>query len=130
MKGGGNNFGIVTRFTFAAYKAPKVSTIFQVQTEEAIDEYITAIANFANYHEDIDTGAGGIFIFGNVPSPNKLHGLGPGTIFRVMAAQIGETKKPDVFKNFTDLPNVFSSTAVSSLAEWVLPFDSPYQQGR
>ncbi|KAG4433869.1 hypothetical protein IFR05_010655 [Cadophora sp. M221] len=95
LKGGGNNFGIVTKFTFATYRAPKVSTGFQLHTEEVVDEYITAVANFASYHKEIDTGAGGIFV---------------GVYVKVRTVQIGKVEKPSVFENFTALPSAIVSS--------------------
>ncbi|KAL2063148.1 hypothetical protein VTL71DRAFT_6220 [Oculimacula yallundae] len=131
LKGGGNNFGIVTKFTLAAYKAPKVATGFSYHTEEAVDDYITAVANFANYHEDVDTGAGGIFILLVMPSKIESRNLEKGVSIMIRTIQVGEVEKPPVFQNFTALPNsIFSTYAVSSLAEYVEPLDSEYQAGR
>ncbi|PVH79915.1 FAD binding domain protein [Cadophora sp. DSE1049] len=129
LKGGGNNFGIVTKFTFAAYKAPKVSTGLAFHTEADVDQYITALANFANHHEEIDSGAGGIFVLLVVPQKSESQPLQQGVTVMVRTVQIGEVEKPAVFENFTALPNVFSQYAVSSLAEFVEPLDSAYQAG-
>lgn len=130
LKGGGNNFGIVTKFTFAAYKAPKVSTGLAIHTEADVDKYITALADFANHHEEIDSGAGGIFVLLVVPGKPESQADQQGVTVMMRTVQIGDVENPAAFKNFTALPNVFSQYTVSSLAQYVEPLDSAYQAGR
>jgi FAD/FMN-containing dehydrogenase len=47
LKGGGSNFSIVTKFTFATYEAPAVSTAIQAFTEAAVPAFITAVSDLA-----------------------------------------------------------------------------------
>src|SRR3954468_25052229 len=67
MKGGGSNFGIVTKFKFATYKIPQVSTTIQMFDEDAVPAYISAVTDLANYQDDVDTAAGGIFTISYAP---------------------------------------------------------------
>tara|TARA_R110002060_G_scaffold1307_2_gene2706 strand:- start:170 stop:625 length:456 start_codon:yes stop_codon:yes gene_type:complete len=130
LKGGGNNFGIVTKFTLAAYKAPKVSAGLAIHTEADVDKYITALADFANHHEEIDSGAGGIFVLLVIPGKPETQAVQQGVTVMVRTVQIGDVVNPAVFENFTSLPHVFSQYTVSSLAQYVEPLDSAYQAGR
>jgi len=120
MKGGGSNFGIVTKFTFATYKVPSVSTAIQIFTEDSIPAYITAIANLANYQDQVDTAAGGIFTFGYTPSTGAVQA-------QFLGVQAGSTVKPAVFSNITAIPSVFSVYNVTTLAQWSSTLDTPYQ---
>jgi FAD/FMN-containing dehydrogenase len=123
VKGGGNNFGIVTKFTFATYKAPLISTGVQIYLESGVPAFITAIANLANYQETVDVGAGGIFTIGYDPAS--------GTVTpRFVGVQIGSSVKPPVFNNFTSIPSVFSDFNVTTLAQWASTLETPYQEAR
>jgi FAD/FMN-containing dehydrogenase len=123
MKGGGSNFGIVTKFTFATYKMPNVSTAIQLFTEDAIPAYISAVTNLANYQDQVDTGAGGIFTITSTPSTDTLNAL-------FLGVQAGSTIKPPVFSNFTTIPSAFSSYNVTTLAYWSSTLDTPFQASR
>lgn len=123
MKGGGSNFGIVTKFTFATYKVPSISTAIQIFPESSVSEYITAIANLANYQDQVDTGAGGVFTIGYNPSTNVVRP-------QFLGVQAGSTIKPAVFSNITAIPSVYSSHNVTTLAYWSSTLDTPYQTSR
>lgn len=47
LKGGGNNYGIVTKFTLATYHAPSISTAVQVFAQNEIPQFIEAIHDLA-----------------------------------------------------------------------------------
>lgn len=123
MKGGGNNFGIVTKFTYAAYKVPTISTAIQIFGEDEVQAYISAVANLANYQDTVDTGAGGIFTIGYTPSTGAVSP-------QFLGVQAGSTVKPAVFDNFTAIPSEFSSYNVTTLAYWSSTLDTPYQVSR
>lgn len=123
MKGGGSNFGIVTKFVFATYKVPTVSTAIQVFLEPSLPAYITAVANLAKYQDQVDTGAGGVFSIGYTPSTRAVQA-------QFLGVQAGSTIKPAVFSNFTAIPSVVSSYNVTTLAYWSSTLDTPYQTSR
>lgn len=123
MKGGGSNFGIVTKFTFATYKIPTISTAIQIFTEDAVPAYISAVSDLANYQDQVDTGAGGIFTISSTPSTGAISP-------QFLGVQAGNTTQPTVFKNFTAIPSAFSSYNVTTLAYWSSTLDTPYQTSR
>lgn len=123
MKGGGNNFGVVTKFIYKTYQVPKISTAIMVYGEEAVPDYLDAVANLANYQETVDVGAGGIFTIGYTPSTGVVSP-------QFLGVQAGSTIKPAVFNNFTAIPSLVSSFNVTTLAYWSSTLDSPYQTNR
>jgi len=122
LKGGGSNFGIVTKFTFATYEAPLVSTMIGYFGEPTVPEFIQAVYDLAIYQDQVDTGAGGVFYVGYAAAT----GMQPLTL----AAQIGNETKPAVFENFTAIPSEFSSYNVMTLAQWTGSLDTPFQASR
>lgn len=123
MKGGGNNFGIVTKFTFQTYKIPAISTATLVYSEAAVPAYISAVSNLANYQDQVDTGAGGIFTISSVPSTGAISPT-------FLGVQAGNKVQPAVFNNFTAIPSLYASYNVTTLAYWSSTLDTPYQQSR
>jgi FAD/FMN-containing dehydrogenase len=73
MKGFGSSFGIVTKFNFAAYSIPKISTTLGSFTEDMIPQFIGAATSIANYQEDYDTAAGSILTITATPSTGALN---------------------------------------------------------
>jgi FAD/FMN-containing dehydrogenase len=134
LKGGGNNFGIVTKLTLAAYKTPKVSTSLQYRVGNAsVKAYLTAAVNYALHHEKEDIGSGGIFSSLNIPTASPSNGVtSPILLLRFEGATIGDvSKSPKVFRNVTKVPGILSdSRNISSLAEYFRPQPSTLQAGR
>jgi len=72
MKGFGSGFGIVTKFIFAAYSIPMISTTLGFFTEDMIPQFIGAATSMANYQEDYDTAAGSILTINTTPSTGAV----------------------------------------------------------
>ena len=123
MKGGGSNFGIVTKFTFATYDVPKVSTAIQIFLEPSVPAYISAVVNLAKYQDQVDTGAGGVFSTGFTPSTGAVQA-------QFLGVQAGNQVKPEVFANFTSIPSAIAVHNVTTLAAWSATLDTPYQTKR
>jgi hypothetical protein len=113
----------VTKFTYAAYNIPQISTAIQIFTEDAVPAYVSAVSDLANYQETVDTGAGGIFTIGYTPSTGAVSP-------QFLGVQAGSAIKPAVFDNFTAIPSAYSSYNVTTLAYWSSTLDTPYQVSR
>lgn len=124
LKGGGNNFGIVTKFTFITYDVPTISTAIMIFTSpDIVPAYIEACVNLANYQDQVDTGAGGIFTITHTPSTGAV-------TTQFLGVQAGDTLQPAVFANFTAIPAPLALYNVTTLAVWSSTLDTPYQVSR
>ena len=123
LKGGGNNFGIVTKFTFSTYSAPNISTTLSGFAQPHIPQFIGAIADLALYQDQVDTGAGGIFIINWNRAANSFTG-------NMMAVQIGSVEQPEVYANFSATPSEYSIYNITTLAQWSSTLDTAYQEDR
>lgn len=60
LKGGANNFGIVTKFVFKTYAIPHVSSTIQEFNESGICDFITAATNLAKLDDKDPIASGGV----------------------------------------------------------------------
>lgn len=122
LKGGSNNFGIVTTFTYATISVPAISSAIIVYTEDVAPQFVSAIADFANYQPDVDLDAGGIF--------DTTYTTSGGYSPTLLGVKIGDELEPEIFANFSAIPNELASYNITNLADWAAMFDTPYQQQR
>lgn len=126
LKGGSNNFGIVTKFTYQTYEVPTVSTLSAYYLDPALSTYSKAIDDLALFEEVETTAAGGIFtIFYNATSDSS--------IFITLGVQAGSTTPPSYFANFSAIPAAYtlqSVTNVTTLAQVSYILNQPEQQSR
>jgi FAD/FMN-containing dehydrogenase len=119
LKGGGNNYGIVTAFTLNTFSAPQISTTIQSIAQPNIPQFIGAIADLALYQDTVDEAAGGIFIvLWSGLATNAFTGT-------FLGVQVGNVENPPVFHNFSVIPSEFAVYNTTTLAQWSSTLDTP-----
>ena len=125
LKGGSNNFGIVTKFTYKTFDVPVVSTQFSIYAEAALPAFSKGIAGLGQTDDANPIGAGGTFsLLCNVTG-------GPG-LLQMLGVQEGATTSQ--FANFSSIPaeatllNVNNVTTLAQ-ASTILSL-IPYQASR
>ncbi|KAI0890522.1 FAD-binding domain-containing protein [Annulohypoxylon maeteangense] len=116
LKGGHNNFGIVTRFDMQTFKAHDIwdgsSIISPTYTDEAIDAYVDfskKLAKNANSHATM--------MFAFVPYAQEH-------IINVVFTSLDGVENPETFQNFLRIPGQQEkkmTTVATKVAEFLLP---------
>ncbi|KAI9648725.1 hypothetical protein NHQ30_003365 [Ciborinia camelliae] len=122
LKGGANNFGVVTKFTLKTHAIPLVSTTIQLFNESAVESFLQATCDLAS-NNDPSIAAGAVITI----SYNITAGAVSASLFGVQA---GTESPPSRFANFTAIPSVQTFNNVSSMAVWAKPLDTPLQMFR
>ncbi|KAJ5295011.1 hypothetical protein N7508_009832 [Penicillium antarcticum] len=123
LKGGANNFGIITRFELKTFNVPKVSTTIQIFNETHIPEYLAAVCDAAKLNEVDPIAAGMIATI----SYNATTKIAQGSLLGV---QEGVSNPPTEFANFTKIPAVQRTHNVTTMKPWANQLDSPKQMFR
>lgn len=123
LKGGANNFGLVTKFTLKTYHMPKVSTTIQKFNESGVYDFIDAAVAMARLDEHHTIAAGGILtVHYNVTT--KVVSAS------VMGVQEGVSKPPSQFANFTAIDGPIKRHNVTTMRDWTEEKESPNQLAR
>ncbi|KAB8305188.1 hypothetical protein EYC80_004478 [Monilinia laxa] len=122
LKGGANNFGVVTKFTLKTHAIPLVSTTIQAYNESGVEAFLHATCNLAA-NNDPSIAAGAV----TSVSYNVTTGFVSATL---LGAQAGAESPPSRFANFTAIPSLRAINKVSSLASFASKLDSPLQYFR
>lgn len=123
LKGGANNYGIVTKFELKTYAVPKVSTTIQVFNETNIPHFLSAVCEAAKL-DDKDPIAAGMIATVTYNATTKL---AQGS---VLGVQEGVSSPPSQFANFTKIPAVQRINNVTTMKPWADTLDSPKQTMR
>ncbi|KAI8217144.1 hypothetical protein K4K54_011939 [Colletotrichum sp. SAR 10_86] len=122
LKGGANNFGVVTRFIFKTLPIPKISTTLQVFNESVIREFIDATVDLAK-HQNPEIGAGSIITITYNTTTKSISAV-------LRGVQEGTESPPSSFQRFSDLPSVLTQNVVQRPLDWHAQLDSPFQMFR
>lgn len=126
LKGGSNNFGIVTKLTYQTYEVPTVSTLSAFYLDPALPTYSKAIDDLACFEEVETTPAGGIFsLFYDATTDSS--------IFITLGVQAGSENPPSYFSNFSAIPAAYtlqSVTNVTTVAQASYILNQPEQEFR
>ncbi|SPJ83619.1 related to FAD-binding oxidoreductase [Fusarium torulosum] len=123
LRGGALNYGIVTMFEFKTFKAPLVTSTFQIFPESSAIDYIKAACDMV-ISDDGSVGAGAVFNINYNATTKKATP-------QVFGLQEGTKSPPSRFANFTSIPNAVSRVHnVTTPVEWHSKLDSPNQMFR
>jgi FAD/FMN-containing dehydrogenase len=123
LKGGANNFGIVTKFTLKTYDMPKVSTTIQLYNESGIPDFLSAVCNAANL-DDEDPIAAGMIATVAYNTSTKVASAS------LLGVQEGTNSPPSQFANFSSIPATTRVNKVQTVKQWAAVLDSPKQMFR
>lgn len=123
LKGGANNFGIVTKFELKTFAIPKVSTTIQVFNETNIPQYLSAVCEAAKLDDKDPIAAGMIATIAYNATTKVAQGS-------VLGVQEGVSSPPSQFANFTKIPAVQRIHNVTTIKPWANALDSPKQMFR
>ncbi|KAH6648046.1 FAD binding domain protein [Truncatella angustata] len=122
LKGGANNFGIVTKFTMKAYRIPFLSTTIQNFNESNVEDFIAATADLAaNNPADIAAGA---VISIQYNATTKV------VAASVLGVEESLVSPPQRFANFSAIPSTLAINNVTTPTQWHSQFDTPNQMFR
>ena len=122
LKGGANNFGIVTSFTLQTFKVPKVSATFQEFDESAVEAFLKATCDLSRA-DDATIAAGSIIDIAYNVTTKTISPI-------LLGVQAGTENPPSRFANFSAIPPVDRFYNVTTLAQWSSTLDTPFQESR
>ncbi|KAF4237421.1 hypothetical protein CNMCM8980_005501 [Aspergillus fumigatiaffinis] len=123
LKGGANNFGIVTKFTLKMFAIPKISTTIQSFNESGIYDYITALCDLVKLDEPNAIAAGGVFTIG-YNATTKVSSAS------LIGVQEGVSRPPSQFANFTAIPGASKMHNVTTGKQFASGLITPNQMFR
>ncbi|PLB55787.1 putative FAD-binding oxidoreductase [Aspergillus steynii IBT 23096] len=123
LKGGANNFGLVTKFTLKTHHMPKVSTTIQTFNESGVYDFIDAAVAMSRLDEPHTIAAGGILTL-QYNATTKVVSAS------IMGVQEGVSKPPSQFANFTAIDGPIKMHNVTTMRQWTEDKETPNQMFR
>ncbi|KAJ8122831.1 hypothetical protein ONZ43_g1072 [Nemania bipapillata] len=122
LKGGGSNFGIVTKFTIKALPIASLSTTIQAFDESAVPAFINASCDLA-LNDGPDLAAGTVLSISVNTTTNAA-------IASLLGVQEGTESPPSRFANFSSIPALTVVNKVQPPLEWHSVLETPNQMFR
>lgn len=122
LKGGANNFGLVTNFKLQAFPMANVSITYQTYNESAIEDFIGATCDLVN-NDGPELAAGSVITIQYNATTKDV------TSF-IMGMQEGTESPPSRFEAFSKIPSTSTMNAVMTPKQWHAGLDTPNQMFR
>ncbi|KAJ5536570.1 hypothetical protein N7513_009756 [Penicillium frequentans] len=123
LKGGANNYGIVTKFTLKTYDMPKVSTTIQVFNESEIPKFLDAVCEAAKLDDENPIAAGMVATVQYNVTTKVIDAS-------LLGVQEGVSNPPSQFANFSAIPATTRINEVTTMKEWESVLETPKQMFR
>ncbi|KAJ5150790.1 uncharacterized protein N7500_010979 [Penicillium coprophilum] len=123
LKGGANNYGIVTKFTFKTYSMPQISTTIQIFNETSTPAFSQAICDWAVGNSDSPVAAGSVITMTYNTTTKQMSSS-------LLGVQAGISNPPSEFRNFTAIPGVSKTHNITTGKQWASNLDTPKQMFR
>ncbi|KAJ5689372.1 hypothetical protein N7462_003764 [Penicillium macrosclerotiorum] len=123
LKGGANNYGVVTKFELETYDIPKISTTIQLYNETSIPAFLTAVCEAAKLDDANPIAAGMVATVSYNATTKAISGS-------ILGVQEGISEPPSQFANFSAVPATTRINNVTTMAQWTSTLDSPKQMFR
>ncbi|KAL3430157.1 hypothetical protein BDV09DRAFT_189506 [Aspergillus tetrazonus] len=123
LKGGANNFAVVTRFRLQTYSMPHISTTIQQFNETGIYDFVRASCDLVLADDDASTAAGVILTITYNVTTSRASAV-------ILGVQEGISSPPSRFANFTAIPGTSKVHNVTTSKQWASNLDSPKQMFR
>lgn len=123
LKGGANNFGIVTKFTLKTYYIPRVSTTIQIFNEGEVYDFIKATCDLASLDGPDPIAAGAVITV-------QYNATTKAITASFLGVQAGVSNPPSQFAKFSAIPGPIKSNNVTTLQQWTSDKVTPNQMFR
>ncbi|PYH90744.1 FAD binding domain protein [Aspergillus ellipticus CBS 707.79] len=123
LKGGANNFGIVTKFTLKTYSMPHISTTIQEFNESGVYDFLKATCDWVVGDSETTIAAGSVLDISYNVTTGEMSPM-------LLGVQEGISNPPSMFKNFTAIPGTYKINNVTTAKQWASNLDSPKQMFR
>ncbi|OBT97055.1 hypothetical protein VE01_04837 [Pseudogymnoascus verrucosus] len=123
LKGGANNFGLVTKFTLKTYSIPLISTTIQTFNESGIYDLVKATCDLASLDDADPIAAGSIITIQYNATTKAASGS-------ILGVQEGISNPPSQFANFSAIPGPIKLNNVTTLKQWGSDKVTPNQMFR
>ncbi|KAH6838552.1 hypothetical protein B0I37DRAFT_394174 [Chaetomium sp. MPI-CAGE-AT-0009] len=117
LKGGSNNFGIVTKFTVTAFPCAKVWGGMAFLPKQVIPEAIEAVTSFTdNVANDPDSNLSAMFT--HRPDVKDI-------VVATIYANVAGIEKPPAYEKWLAMPEILNTTKMTSVSEIALEYNVP-----
>ncbi|KAL4747247.1 hypothetical protein BDW72DRAFT_206664 [Aspergillus terricola var. indicus] len=119
LKGGANNFAVVTRFRLQTYSMPYISTTIQQFNETGIYDFVRASCDLVLADDDVSTAAGVVLTITYNVTTSMASAV-------MLGVQEGIHSPPSWFTNFTAIPGTSKVHNVTTFKHIVFGHHSMY----